>query len=161
MTAPPAEIRTDEDGGTTLVWRREYPDPVEDVWAAITDSERLGRWIGTWTGEPRVGGTVAFTVTGEVDAGGEVADPADVTIVACEPPHHLAVDIPEGGADRAWHLDLTVSPTPDGAVLVFAQRLVEGIRREDVESGWAWYLDRLEASLHGTAMPDWDAYAAG
>jgi uncharacterized protein YndB with AHSA1/START domain len=158
MTAPPAEVRTDPDGATTLVWRREYPDPVEDVWAAITESDRLGRWIGTWTGEPRVGGTVAFTMTGEVDAGGEVADPVDVTIVACEPPRHLAVDLPEDGADRAWHLDLTVEPSPDGAVLVFAQRLLEGIGRTDVEAGWTWYLDRLEASLHGTPMPDWEAY---
>lgn len=158
MTAPPAEVRTDDDGGTTLVWRREYPDPVEDVWAAITESERLGRWIGTWTGEARVGGTVAFTMTGEVDAGGEVAEPMDVTITACEPPRHLAVDMPGEDPERAWHLDLTVSATESGAVLLFAQRLVEGIPRKDLESGWNWYLDRLTASLRGTPMPDWEAY---
>jgi uncharacterized protein YndB with AHSA1/START domain len=161
MTAPPAETRTETDGTTTLVWRREYPDPVDDVWAAITDPERLGRWIGTWTGEPRVGGTVAFTMTGEVDAGGEVAEPVDVRILACEPPRHLAVEMPES-EERSWHLDLTVEPAEpagSGAVLVFAQRLADGLRREDVEAGWRWYLDRLEASLHGTPMPDWAAYA--
>jgi uncharacterized protein YndB with AHSA1/START domain len=159
MTAPPAETRTDPDGTTTLVWRREYPDPVDDVWSAITDSERLGRWIGTWTGEPRVGGTVAFTLTGEVDAGGEVADPVDVTILACDPPHHLVVRFPGGDEGCAWHLDLTVEPHGDGAVLVFAQRLADGLRREDVESGWRWYLDRLDAALHDEPMPDWSAYA--
>jgi len=159
MTAPPAETRTDPDGTTTLVWRRPYPDPVDDVWAAITDPERLGRWIGTWTGEPRVGGTVAFTTTGEVDAGGEVAAPVDVRILACDPPHRLVVELPEDGSDRAWHLDLTVEPDGDGAVLVFAQRLADGLRRQDVEAGWRWYLDRLEASLHGDPMPAWEAYA--
>lgn len=158
MNAPPAEIRTDPDGGSSVVWRRDFPDTVEDVWSAITDSERLGRWIGTWSGTPAVGGTVAFTMTGEVDAGGEVGAPVDVTIVACDPPHHLAVDLPEDGADRAWHLDLTVSPTDAGAVLVFAQRLVDGVRRSDVEAGWTWYLDRLAASLRGAPMPDWAAY---
>lgn len=158
MTAPPAETRTDPDGTTTLVWRRPFPDPVEDVWAAITESERLGRWIGTWTGEPRVGGTVAFMMTGEVDAGGEVAEPVDVRIHACEPPRHLAVELPES-AERSWHLDLTVEPDHPGAVLVFAQRLAGGLRREDVEAGWRWYLDRLEASLHGEPMPAWEAYA--
>lgn len=156
MDAPPAETTTDPDGTTTLVWRREYPDPAEDVWAAITDSSRLARWIGSWTGEPRVGGTVAFTLTGEVDAGGEVADPVDVTIVACDPPRHLVVDLPSDGC--AWHLDLTVEPRADGAVLVFAQTLVDGVRREDVEAGWSWYLDRLAASLRGAPMPDWSAY---
>jgi uncharacterized protein YndB with AHSA1/START domain len=158
MTAPPAETRTDPDGTTTLVWRREYPDPVDDVWAAITDSERLGRWIGTWTGEPRVGGTVAFTMTGEADAGGEVANPVDVRILACDPPHHLAIELPESD-ERSWHLDLTVEALDRGAALLFAQRLADGLKREDVESGWRWYLDRLESSLHGTSMPNWDDYA--
>lgn len=69
MSTPPPEIVRTEAGDTAMVWRRPYPDPVEDVWAAVTDPERLGRWVGTWTGEPRVGGTVAFTMTGELDAG--------------------------------------------------------------------------------------------
>ena len=158
MPGPPAEVRTEPDGTSTLVWRREYPDPVEDVWAAITESERLGRWIGTWTGTPRVGGTVAFTVTGELDAGGELGEPADVTILACDPPRRLTVAFPES-PQRSWILELAVEPHGDGAVLVFAQRLLDGISRTDVESGWTWYLDRLEASLHGAPMPDWSAYA--
>jgi uncharacterized protein YndB with AHSA1/START domain len=159
MSTPPAETRTGPDGSTTLVWRREYPDPVEDVWAAITESERLGRWIGTWTGTPRVGGTVAFTVTGEVDAGGEVAEPVDAGIVVCDPPHRLVVDLPETGSDRVWRLDLTVEPADAGAVLVFAQSLPDGLSSADVDAGWRWYLDRLGASLAGTPMPDWQAYA--
>jgi uncharacterized protein YndB with AHSA1/START domain len=159
MSTPPAEARTEADGSTTLVWRREYPDPVDDVWAAITDSERLGRWIGTWTGEPRVGGTVAFTMTGEVDAGGEIADPVDVRILACDAPRHLVVAFPEGESGRTWRLDLTVEPHGAGAVLVFAQGLPEGLSREDVDAGWRWYLDRLAASLHDEPMPDWQAYA--
>ncbi|MEJ2888907.1 SRPBCC domain-containing protein [Actinomycetospora aeridis] len=160
MTTPPADTRTDPDGTTTAVWRREYPDPVEDVWAAITESERLGRWIGTWTSEtePRVGGTVSFTLTGEVDAGGEVDEPADVRILACEPPRHLRVEFPAPD-DQAWLLDLAVEPHGTGAVLVFAQRLVDGMKVEDVDAGWRWYLDRLGASLAGTPMPDWSAYA--
>lgn len=159
MPAPPAEVRTDPDGSTTLVWRREYPDPVEHVWAAITDSDRLGRWIGTWTGEPTLG-SVRFTMTGEVDAGGEVDAPVDVLVHVCDPPHRLVVDLPDPGGAEAWHLELTVDPHGDGTVLVFAQRLVGGVRREDVEAGWSWYLDRLEASLQRRPMPAWDDYVA-
>lgn len=156
MAAPPDE-RWHEDGAVTVVWRREYPDPPEDVWSAITESDRLGRWIGTWTGEARVGGAVAFTMTGEIDAGGEECEPMDVTILACDPPERLAVELP-GDAGQAWRVELTVEPSGDGSVLHFAQRFAAGTRRDDIEAGWQWYLDRLTASLQGTAMPDWVDY---
>ncbi|MFC5061657.1 SRPBCC family protein [Actinomycetospora atypica] len=159
MVAPPAEIVRTDDGGTAMVLRRRYPDPVEEVWAAVTESERLGRWIGTWTGEPREGGTVSFTMTGEVDAGGEVDEPTEVAIRVCDPPRRLVVDLPVGDGGDSWHLDLTVEPDGDGAVLVFAQSLPDGERNPDVEAGWNWYLDRLTASLHGGPMPSWDDYA--
>ena len=29
--------------------------PIESVWAAVTEPERLARWIGTWTGDPASG----------------------------------------------------------------------------------------------------------
>ena len=159
MPGPPAEIVRTDDGGTAMVLRRHYPDPVEEVWAAITESDRLARWIGTWTGEPREGGTVAFTMTGEVDAGGEVDEPTDVTILVCDPPRRLVVDLPVGDGGDVWHLDLTVEPDGEGAVLVFAQSLDDGERNPDVEAGWNWYLDRLAASLQGGPMPRWDDYA--
>ena len=36
--------------GRVVVLRREWPDPIDDVWSALTESERTARWIGTWTG---------------------------------------------------------------------------------------------------------------
>jgi uncharacterized protein YndB with AHSA1/START domain len=158
MIGTPGETRTDPDGTRVLVFHREYPDPVDDVWAAVTESDRLARWIGTWTGRPRPGGTVAFTMTGEADAGGEVADPVDVTIAECEPPHRLVVDIPESGSDRSWRIALTVTERTGGSLLLFEQRLPEGLDTVDVEAGWRWYLDRLGASLRGEPMPAWEAY---
>ncbi|MEJ2867860.1 SRPBCC domain-containing protein [Actinomycetospora sp. OC33-EN08] len=136
-----------------LVVRRTYPDRVEDVWSALTESERLGRWIGTWTGDPTTG-TVTFTMTGEVDAGGEVDDPVDVAIEVCEPPHRLVVDLPSG--DTSWHLDLTLSAAGDGSELVLVQRLDGSVPRDDLAAGWTWYLARLAASLRGEPMPAWD-----
>ena len=38
-----------------LVLERTFRAPVVDVWAAITEPERLERWIGTWTGDPASG----------------------------------------------------------------------------------------------------------
>lgn len=145
----------------TLTLRRTYPDPVEEVWSAFTDSARLARWFGSYTGTGRPGGTVELTVTGEVDAGGAVAEPVTVTIHECAAPHRLVVEVPEGPEGRSWVIEVDLAPAGGGTDLVFAQRLVPGLDPADVEAGWNWYLDRLEASLHGTGMPDWSAYAPG
>jgi uncharacterized protein YndB with AHSA1/START domain len=44
-----------------LLLERRYPEPVDDVWAAITESDRLARWAGSYTGTGRAGGTVEVT----------------------------------------------------------------------------------------------------
>ena len=145
------------DDARQLTLHREYPDPIEDVWAAFTESDRLGRWFGTYTGHGRPGGTVELTITGEADAGGEVATPTVVTVVECAAPRRLVVDIPET-ATRSWRVAVDLTPAGDGTVLVFSQDVVEGLDVADVEAGWRWYLDRLGATLHDTPMPDWADY---
>jgi len=141
-----------------VVLRREWPDPIDDVWSALTESERTARWIGTWTGRGEAAGaTVEFTMTGEVDAGGEVAPPVTITIVECDPPRRLVLDIPVGDG-APWRV--AVSLTEDGGrtVLLFEQSVVGDVSPADVEAGWSWYLDRLGASLHGEPMPSWTDY---
>ena len=34
---------------------RTFHAPIDDVWAAVTEPERLARWLGTWTGDPATG----------------------------------------------------------------------------------------------------------
>lgn len=144
--------------GRTVALRREYPDPIEDVWAALTESERLARWIGSYTGTGAPGGTVEFTLTGEVDAGGTVAEPVPVAIHECEPPRRLVVEIPDvGGA--AWLVAVTLRHDDGRTVLLFEQHVVEGVDPADVAAGWNWYLDRLGAALREEPMPDWADYA--
>lgn len=161
MADQPAETPTATESAQTLVLRREYPDPIEDVWAAFTDSDRLARWFGCYVGHGRPGGTVELIVTGEVDAGGDIAAPVTVTIHECEPPHRLVVDIPEvDGPPWRVAVDLTPSGSDGQATSVrFEQRITDGIDARDVEAGWNWYLDRLGAALAGSPMPDWDDYA--
>jgi uncharacterized protein YndB with AHSA1/START domain len=65
--------------GRAVRLRRDYDAPIEDVWDALTDPERIGRWFLPVSGEYRIGGRYQF----EGNAGGE--------IVACERPHRLKV----------------------------------------------------------------------
>jgi uncharacterized protein YndB with AHSA1/START domain len=143
-----------DEGSRLVVLRREWSDPIDDVWSALTESDRTARWIGTYTGVGRVGGGVEFTMTGEVDAGGEVAPPVTVTIVECDPPRRLVLDIPEGDKPP-WRVAVTLNEEAGRTVLLFEQRVIEGISPADVEAGWNWYLDRLGAVLHDEPMPSW------
>ena len=136
------------DEGRVLRLRREYPDPIGQVWAALTESDRLARWIGTHTGGGAPGGSVQFTLTGEADAGGEVAPPVTVAILECDPPRRLVVDVPET-ADRTWRVALTLAAEAGATVLLFEQQMIDELDPADVAAGWNWYLDRLGASLHG------------
>lgn len=63
----------------TVVLRRTYPAPIDDVWEAITDPERIARWFLPVSGDLRPGGTYQL----EGNAGGEIRH--------CEPPRRLVV----------------------------------------------------------------------
>ncbi|BBF99561.1 MULTISPECIES: SRPBCC family protein [Pseudonocardia] len=159
MTAAPGpagEVRRGPDGRSRLVFRRVFPDPIDEVWSAVTDPARCARWFGTWTGDARLGGTVALSLTSDEDSGGP---PADTLITECDPPHRLAVQVTEGG-DSAWELSVSLHPTGTGTVLTFEQVLPGTFSPADAGPGWHWYLDRLSAVLSGGPMPDWEATLA-
>ncbi|GAA3446880.1 SRPBCC domain-containing protein [Planomonospora venezuelensis] len=65
--------------GRSLLLRRAYDAPVEEVWDACTDPVRLSRWLGPVEGDFRLGGTFQL----KDNAGGE--------ILRCEQPRLLKV----------------------------------------------------------------------
>ena len=85
--------RKDERDPSWVVFSRTFRAPVEDVWAAVTEPDRLERWIGTWEGDP-ASGQVQFTMTAE----GEGAQPAVNQIEECRPPYLLPVSVTEGAS---------------------------------------------------------------
>jgi uncharacterized protein YndB with AHSA1/START domain len=124
------------DGQHVLVQTRAFRAPIEDVWAAVTDPERLARWIGTWDGDP-ASGSVQFRMLfeGEDHAGEEME------IRACEPPHRLHLTSRVG--EEVWLLELDLAHADGVTTLTFSQ---PGVTKEQVGSvgpGWDYYLDRL------------------
>ena len=51
MTQPTGRIEI-VDGVHRLVIERTFDAAIDDAWAAVTEPERMARWIGTWTGDP-------------------------------------------------------------------------------------------------------------
>ncbi|MBW0102210.1 SRPBCC family protein [Pseudonocardia sp. KRD291] len=157
IDTPAGTVTREPHGLDTLLFRREYPDPPALVWPALTESDRLARWFGSFTGDARPGGLVELTMTSAEDSGGP---PSSVRVVECDPPHRLAVSIEQDGS-APWEIVVTLADDASGGtVLHFAQTLPAGFSPADVGPGWHWYLDRLGATLSGGTFPDWADYPA-
>jgi uncharacterized protein YndB with AHSA1/START domain len=146
---PTGRIRTD-GGGMTLVLTREFRAPIEDVWASVTEPDRLARWVGTWTGDP-TSGKVLFTMTAE-----EGATPEEMEIRECDPPTVLRVTAHAG--EHHWDLDLLLEERDGVTTLTFEQPGIDPVGVEDIGPGWEYYLDRLVAVESGgdVGSIDWD-----
>jgi uncharacterized protein YndB with AHSA1/START domain len=148
--------------GRAIRLRRDYDAPIEDVWDALTNPERIGRWFLPIKGEYRVGGTYQF----EGNAGGE--------IVACERPNRLKVTWVYGevtsDADIS-ELEVRLSPV-DGGLTRFELEhtaIVPDDRWDEygpgaVGTGWDGGLLGLTLHLRGKALDDpvaWQSSAEG
>lgn len=154
MTTPPTGRVERRDGEHVLVQTRTFRAPIEDVWAAVTEPERLARWVGTWTGDPATG-TVSFAMTFE---GQEEGD--EMRIRVCEPPHRLHVSTRVG--EEWWRLELDLTHADGVTTLTFSQPGIAPEQVGDVAPGWDYYLDRLVDAETGAdpALRSWDDYAA-
>ena len=142
MTVDPTGRLERIDGRLTLVLTRTFDAPIEDVWAAITEPERLARWIGTWSGDPE-SGSVLWAMTAE----GQEPPGDALEIRECTPPRRLAVTSQVG--DQHWYLDADLSEADGVTTLTFSQPDVDQIDAPSVGAGWEYYLDRLVAAETG------------
>lgn len=142
------------DGGRRLQFRRSWAAPIEDVWGALTEPERLVRWIGTYEGERGAGATGTFTMAFE----GEGAAAERMTILECDPPRRLVL---EWTAEEHWRVELDLTTDGNRTTLVFTQDFGTDHGVPDVAAGWHWYLDKFDAEVSGRPQPaDWDAFLA-
>src|SRR5690349_10020790 len=121
----------------TLHVDRTFDAPIEDVWAAITEPERLARWLGTWRGDPTEG-RVMWQMGFE-----EGAKEHQLDIRECRPPNRLAVTTYDG--EQPWYLEVDLSETKGVTTLSFSQPGVDHDDLPAVGAGWEYYLDRLVA----------------
>ncbi|KGN31515.1 activator of HSP90 ATPase [Knoellia sinensis KCTC 19936] len=140
--------REERDGTAYLVFERTFRAPIGDVWAAVTESDRLVRWIGHWAGDPSTG-AVSFFMTAEA----EDAPAETVHIDECDAPRRLVMRSarPDDHSEEwRWQIDLAES---DGVTtLVFAQEVSDVVLAESVGPGWDYYLDRMVAAEAGADL---------
>lgn len=95
-------LRRDGKAASAVVLSRAYPTTVEDLWDALTNAERIPKWLLPISGELELGGRYQF----EGNAGG--------VITACKPPALLAITW-EFGGDVSW-VEVRCSGTGAGLV---------------------------------------------
>lgn len=151
ITSPLGEVIRDAEG-VRLQFVRTYPDPIDRVWAAITDPDKLSAWYGTWRGDPSTGRIELAS-----DEGGGEFKWTD--IVECDRPHKLVLVLPTPYGP--WPISITLSESDGVTTLVFVHRLSEPYDPTSIGPGWHYYLDRMAAAIDGDAMPDladWPSY---
>ncbi len=138
----------EHDDGLILRFERRYEFEPTDVWSAITDPERLARWLFPATLESRPGGSLTFHL-------GEYGDGTG-TVLAWDEPNLLEyrwVETPataaeHGGAPETWWIRFRLQPDGTGTLLTF-EHLAPDPRGPQFAAGWHWYLDRLRRLLAG------------
>ncbi|MEU5843975.1 SRPBCC domain-containing protein [Rhodococcus sp. NPDC047139] len=129
-----------------LVYRRNFLLPIGEVWAALTEPEKLERWYGTYTGDP-TSGRVRLTMTDDHDVA-----TTDVEILRCTPPARFAVD------QDGWLLEVALRQVGQVTSLEFTHRHVPRSEVGEIGPGWQYYLDKLNAALTDTPPPLWEDY---
>ncbi len=141
MTAKATGALTRVDDRDAVVFEREFAASIDDVWAAVTESDRLARWIGTWTGDP-ASGSVLFQMNAEGDVPETVYQ-----ILDCAPPRRLAITATDDFG--TWELVLELSEASGVVTLRLFQLLTDPSVLENTGPGWDYYLDRLVAAESG------------
>lgn len=134
-------VGTLADGRKFVHFERHLPYPIETVWAAITDSDRLADWFPGLNLECRLGGSFKIWFNEKCEGPAHVTG----TVSRYEPPNVL-----ECGSMR-----FELETEGDHCKLTFTDILhYEGPRTESeiinsVLGGWHKYLDMLESALKG------------
>jgi uncharacterized protein YndB with AHSA1/START domain len=150
-------VTAEADGRQLLEFRRSWPDPIDHVWSALTEPERLARWIGRYEGDRGPGAQGTLFMTFE-EGGDSTGSPA--TIVECDPPRRLVLETQGPGPDP-WRMELDLSDEGGRTVLVFRQRFAADADVADFAGGWHWYLDKFDAEVSGRPGPtDWETFWA-
>jgi uncharacterized protein YndB with AHSA1/START domain len=137
-------LRPDADR-LAVRFERRYPATPAEVWSAITEPERVGRWLAPATllgdGRYRLDFGDGHETLGRVEV--------------CEAPHSLVVSWDFSGEPTS-RVSVEISPDGDGALLLLDHTRLPQNQGAGYGAGWEAHLATLEAQLSGTTPPDWD-----
>jgi uncharacterized protein YndB with AHSA1/START domain len=131
--------RIDERRGTVRV-EDVYDTDIDDLWSAVTEPERLARWIAAVEGDLRVGGTVHAKFTSTWEGPGRIE--------VCDPPHRLLLTM-EPGTDDEAEIEAVLTAEGDRTRLVVEERGLPLDTLYKHGAGWQAHIEDLGRYLAG------------
>jgi uncharacterized protein YndB with AHSA1/START domain len=123
-----------------------YDTDIDDLWSAVTDAQRLARWIADVDGDLRLGGVIHAKFTSSWEGPGRI----DV----CEAPHHLSLTMSPGTTDETV-IEATLATEGDKTRLVIEERGLPVDVLAGHGAGWQAHVEDLAAHIYGRATTDW------
>jgi uncharacterized protein YndB with AHSA1/START domain len=102
------------DGKGVVRMQDRFDTDIDDLWSALTEPERLARWIGDFEGDLRLGGEYRARYFDGWEGTGRV--------VACEPPRHLLVTTKHDRQADEQAVEATLTADGDQTILVYEER---------------------------------------
>lgn len=135
----------DLDGRQAVRFTRRYPVSPAELWAAITEPDRMARWAFPGELEPRSGGSLRFDFGEGGTSPGTVLEWDEPSVLEYE----WATD-----TEMPWRVRFELTADGDSATLLTFDHLLPDATDPSFAAGWHWHLDRLALHLEGTQPPD-------
>jgi uncharacterized protein YndB with AHSA1/START domain len=136
------------DGKAAIRMEDRFDTDADDLWSALTDPQRLARWIADVKGDLRLGGTFQARFTSSWEGPGRV----DV----CEPPRRLLLTMSPGQDDQTV-IEAELIPDGDQTRLVVEERGLPLEAAAAHGAGWQAHIEDLAAYLAGEPPTAWRA----
>jgi uncharacterized protein YndB with AHSA1/START domain len=134
------------DGKAVVRMEDAFETGIDDLWSALTDPQRLARWIARVEGDLRLGGQFRASFTSGWEGPGRV----DV----CDPPRRLLVTMAQDQDDETV-IAAELIPDGDRTRLVVEERGLPLSEAADHGAGWQAHVEDLAAHLAGRPRGDW------
>ena len=134
------------DGSGTVHVEDVYDTGIDELWAAVTEPERLERWLAKVSGDLRVGGTFAARFTSSWEGPGRVE--------VCDRPHRLLLTM-QPGTDEEMQIEALLTTESDRTRLVIEERGFPPGVAPDHGAGWQAHIEDLRAYLEGREPAPW------
>jgi uncharacterized protein YndB with AHSA1/START domain len=135
-----------DDGRGALTMEDLYDTDIDDLWSAMTDPDRLARWLATVDGELRLGGPIYAKFTSGYEGPGRID--------LCEAPRRLQV-VFEPGTDEEAVMEANLTAVGDRTRLIIEERGLPLADTPDHGAGWQAHLEDLTAHLAGREPGVW------
>jgi uncharacterized protein YndB with AHSA1/START domain len=135
------------DGRGVVRMEDTYDTDIEDLWTALTDPQRLSRWIAEVEGDLRLGGVFRARFTSDWEGSGRV----DV----CERPTRLVVTMWDDEVETVIEARLTARA--EKTRLVIEDRGLPLSELAANGAGWQAHMEDLATHLAGQGRADWKA----